>query len=135
MAAPSLRSSLAVILALLAAALPLRAAPLSPAPAWSDGGLTRDSIAEATRPQPSPSAKGRRTSARRRTQTDPKDFGGSAVASRQARPASPLPVVTVQKRANRSPVTGFIYWWNGWVIRTFHTRVGTVLLGTIGAKT
>ncbi len=34
----------------------------------------------------------------------------------------------------RNPVVGFVYWWNGWVVRTFHTKVGTVMLGTIGAK-
>ncbi len=35
----------------------------------------------------------------------------------------------------RAPLVSFIYWWNGWVVRTFHTRSGTVLLDTIGAKT
>lgn len=34
----------------------------------------------------------------------------------------------------RNPVSSFVYWWNGFVIKTFHTRVGTVMLGTIGAK-
>ncbi len=35
---------------------------------------------------------------------------------------------------NRAPLVSFIYWWNGWVVRTFHTRSGTVLYDTIGAK-
>ena len=44
--------------------------------------------------------------------------------------------IPVRKPARpRAPLVSFIYWWNGWVVRTFHTRSGTVLLDTVGAKT
>ena len=42
--------------------------------------------------------------------------------------------VAVVKKNRRNPVESFVYAWNGWVIRTFHTKTGTVLLGHIGAK-
>ena len=53
-------------------------------------------------------------------------------ARQQQRQAQPSAVVKASRR--RNPVESFIYGWNGWVMDTFHTKFGTVLLGTIGAK-
>ena len=42
--------------------------------------------------------------------------------------------IAVRSHSRRNPVVSFIYWWNGLVIRKLHTKVGTVMLGTVGAQ-
>ena len=42
--------------------------------------------------------------------------------------------VVIKSTHHRNPMESFVYWWNGWVVRNFHTRNGTVMLDTIGAK-
>ena len=48
--------------------------------------------------------------------------------------ASSPPRMATRTPRRRNPVVSFVYWWNGWVVRTFHTRTGTVLLDRVGAK-
>ncbi len=102
-----------------------------------DDGFTRETLKELTAPEPAPfatvptasvEAMHRRhyakTAARHRREL-----------RRERAGQSPSQVVVVKAAPRRNPVQSFVYWWNGWVIDTFHTKVGTVMLGTIGAKT
>ena len=60
-------------------------------------------------------------------------------APEAASPAARVAATTTAPKSGpprrRNLVVKFVYWWNGWVIRTFHTKFGTVLLGTVGAET
>ena len=101
------------------------------------GGLTRDSLSDASLASTPSKRPATVTAARRPTATtDPKDFASVHSHHRHHEVRQTRPQVVVTKGSkHRNPVVGFVYWWNGWVIRTFHTKFGTVLLGTIGAKT
>ncbi len=48
---------------------------------------------------------------------------------------NPPQVIVAKPPKHRNPAERFVYWWNGWVIRNLHTKVGTVMLGTVGAET
>ncbi len=100
-----------------------------------DDGFTRETLTEFNAPEPaafatvstaSVQAMHRRhyarTAARHRRQLQRERSGQS------------MPQVVVKSTPRRNPVESFVFWWNGWVINTFHTKVGTVMLGTIGAK-
>ena len=116
--------------------------PAAAQPAEDD--FTRESMAELGRP-PAPTPAPVAATARhsyphaRRARPDPKDAVVHHVRFRRREPEESKPQVATQTHArthsHRNPVASFIYGWNGWVIRTFHTRFGTVLLGTVGAQT
>ena len=113
------------------------AANKAPAPNTPDDGFTRESMAELGRPQPTPPPRHGSVAAttRKSTQLDPKDFASVHHRSTHRRTAPARAQVTVVKRQpRRNPVVSFVYWWNGFVLRTFHTKNGTVMLKTIGAK-
>ena len=116
-----------------------------PTPHAVDDALTRESMADLHPSGPAPSAVTPMTPirplpSRVHSRVDPKDFvsrphhprhhpvahGDPKVGSKQ---------VATRPPARRNPAARFVYWWNGWVIRTFHTKIGTVLLGTVGANT
>ncbi len=112
--------------------------PTAPAP--TDEGFTRESMAELGRPEPAPAPSGPIISPRIvRPEVDSKDFVPRRHPQvRRVRPVSThsrLAAVQAHPNRRRNPVVSFVYWWNGLVIRKFHTRFGTVLLGTVGAKT
>ncbi len=103
----------------------------------SGGGLTRDSLSDANLTQTrAPRTANHSTARRRRARTDPKDFVASRPHRhpREARQSGSRVAATSPTTKRRNPAASFVYWWNGWVIRTFHTKFGTVLLGTVGAK-
>ena len=130
--------------------------PVLPGPSGTgDGLLTRDALDTPETPKPAPApapshpTAARQNSTQRRTAVQSTKHSGTyatvshhhrrhrgtahysatAVASRGA-------TIPVRKPARpRAPLVSFIFWWNGWVMRTFHTRSGTVLLDTVGAKT
>ena len=132
-----LKSFLTVLLAVCVVGLvlpgPLGAVEPPPTSLSDDGGLTRDSLSDFGVPEPAPAVEPvpvvspvayiRAHSSRRVRRR---------VAHRRAARTS----VRVVKSApvHRGPVVSFVYWWNGWVIRTFHTTDGTVFLKRIGAK-
>ncbi len=107
------------------------------APVKPEDGLTRDTLTESTSPPhaPAPAPAPVRTHTQR-TRLNSKHFR-SAHHTRRRRHhrKSPTQVVVAAPPRRRNPVVSFVYWWNGWVIKTFHTNVGTVMLGTVGAKT
>ena len=100
-------------------------------------GLTRDAFADPSAPPhapaPAPSAPRPRS---KRTRLDSKDFLSVHHVHRRAhaKARTQVAVATPHTAKRRGPVVSFVYWWNGLVIKTFHTKVGTVMLGTIGAK-
>lgn len=106
----------------------------------TEEGLTRESLAE---PKVQPTSLARVTTPTASGLADRRSAAARARAFRRHRRRlahhhSPTPRVTIVKtapRPRRNPAASFVFWWNGWVIRTLHTRVGTVMLGTIGAKT
>ena len=103
----------------------------------NDDGFTRESLTEFDAPEPAPFAlapaasvdemasegHARRMAARRRHR----------LHRQQASQNTPQ-VVVAKPAKRRNPAESFVYWWNGWVIRTFHTKAGTVLLASVGAK-
>ena len=108
------------------------------APNPPEEGLTRDTFTDPSTPPkaPAPSSSPRRTHTKR-TQLDSKDFLSVHHARRHhgaARNRTRVAAAAPRPPRRRNPVVGFVYWWNGWVMRTFHTKIGTVMLGTIGAK-
>ena len=133
-----LKSFLTVLLGVCATGLilpcSLRAVEPSSAALSSDDGLTRDSLNDFGAPEPAPlvepvpvvspvahiRAHSHRLARRR-------------VAHRHTSVRTPIRVVK-SAPVHRGPVVGFVYWWNGWVIRTFHTTNGTVFLKRVGAK-
>ena len=130
--------------------------PVLPGPSGTgDGLLTRDALDAPETPKPAPTnpvpashATARRNSAQRQTATEGKKRATTyaTISHRHHRhrgkPRADTVVaanggtIPARKPARqRAPLVSFIYWWNGWVVRTFHTRSGTVLLDTVGAKT
>ncbi len=108
-----------------------------PAQLPADEGLTRDSLNDPSLQAPATSAV--KAAAATRTTLDRSGARPLAHHRRHHRhhlkPAQEPPVVAIHARPRRHPVVRFVYWWNGWVIRKFHTHIGTVLLGTVGAET
>ena len=110
-----------------------------------DDALTRESMADLNRAEPvsppvTPMIPLRPTPSRVHARMDPKDFvprhHGARHLSVAKKGAEPVQrQVVAHSNGHRNPAARFVYWSNGWVIRTFHTKVGTVLLGTVGAKT
>ena len=105
--------------------------PASPEPMMEDG-FTRESLSEINAPESIPP-------------TDPPESPASLPRHhhalvrhpRHARHLSPTHGETREaavKPHHRNPVESFVYAWNGWVIRTFHTKTGTVLFDRIGAR-
>ena len=101
-----------------------------------DDGFTRETLTDFNAPEPAPftaipaasvEAAHRRhyakTAARHRRQLQQERAGQGASS------------IVVKAAPHRNPVESFVFWWNGWVINTFHTKVGTVMLNSIGAKT
>lgn len=111
-----------------------------PPPTSPDDGLTRETFTDPNTPAHPPEPKHTSGRARtRRTHLDSKDFLSVHHAHRHERAARKTATVASAASPShpsrrRNPVVRFVYWWNGWVIRTFHTKVGTVMLGTIGAQ-
>ena len=110
----------------------------------ADDALTRENMADLGRPEPTPPPAGSmtpipptrsRVNSKMKPHADPKDFAPRHRQFRYRESTWDQPQIVVQKRAHRNPAVNFVYWWNGWVIRNFHTKFGTVLLGTVGAKT
>ena len=110
----------------------------------TDDALTRESMADLGRPGSTPPPTGpmtpipptrSRVNSKSRSHVDPKDYAPRHRQFRYREPARDQPQVVIQKHTHRNPAASFVYWWNGWVIRNFHTKFGTVLLGTVGAKT
>ena len=106
-----------------------------------EDGLTRESLTD-PQTQSAPPAKVPSSAAvglgeRRSTAARARAFRRHRRRLAQAHHTPSGPQVTIFKTAprRRNPAVRFVYWWNGWVIRTLHTKVGTVMLGTIGAKT
>ncbi len=103
-----------------------------------DGGFTRETLMEFDAPEPAPFAPVPTASVQ---STDESTRAYSAARRRRHTrrhrqvAKSPAAVVVVKAAPRRNPVSSFVYWWNGWVIRTFHTKIGTVMLDKIGAKT
>ena len=112
----------------------------TPAPLLGDDGFTRESLQEFDAPpaEPAPLVKAPAASVDESSASS----SASVVIRRhhrarhhqEATPDQPRDVV-VKAAHRRNPVESFVYWWNGWVIRNFHTRNGTVLLDKIGAQT
>ena len=116
-----------------------------PPPASPNDGLTRESLNEPSAPthaavtRSATAATARKH--RERAEIDPKDFVAIHRPHRHREVAEHRPaakkqaIVAVSKpAARRNPVESFVFWWNGWVVRNFHTRNGTVLFDKIGAK-
>ena len=112
---------------------PLQAAEPGSTSLSTGDGLTRDSLSDFGTPEPgpavqpvsvvSPVARARMHSHR-------------LVRHRAVHPQPVHSAIRVVKHApaRRNLAVSFVYWWNGWVIRTFHTTDGTVMLKRIGAK-
>ena len=111
-----------------------------PATPAADDGFTRESMAELGRPAPTPVPKGGIAASTRRkhAEIDSKDFVAVHYPVRHHRVAREKPekpqITVVKHKPHRNAVVSFVYWWNGLVIRRLHTKVGTVMLGTIGAQ-
>ena len=100
----------------------------------AEDGLLREGLNESSHPQAAPVLVIKPSSV-------PKPQSGRTTTLRQTRVQHPVvhtaknqPTSTLRPAKPRSPVISFVYWWNGLVIKTFHTKIGTVMLGTIGAK-
>ena len=104
-----------------------------PSPLSIDGGFTRETLQEFDAPEPAPFAAVPTVTVQESDQ--PVRYRHRPQVRRQRQVTQSQPQVVVVKAApRRNPVESFVYWWNGWVVRTFHTRNGTVLLDKIGAK-
>ena len=104
-----------------------------PSPLSIDGGFTRETLMEFDAPEPAPFAAVPTVSVEETDQ--PASFRHRHRTKRHSRAIQSQPSVVVIKAApKRNPVESFVYWWNGWVVRTFHSRNGTVMLDKIGAK-
>ena len=104
----------------------------------AEDGFTRESLMEFDAPEPAPFAPAPAASVATGSEDSPAGRGAARRRRRLRRrqaAQTPPPVVVVQVPRHRNPVEGFVYWWNGWVIRNLHTKIGTVMLGTVGAKT
>ena len=120
-----------------AAAAPAAGNNSTPVPLLGDDGFTRESLQEFDAPpsEPVPLVPAPAVSS-----DEPPASSARVVRhhhhARHQQPASPEQPrdVVVKASHRRNPVESFIYWWNGWVIRNFHTRDGTVLLDKIGAQ-
>ncbi len=103
----------------------------------ADDGFTRETLTDFNAPEPAPFAAVPAASVeamhRRHYAKAAARHRRQLRSERAAQNSSP--VIVVKSAARRNPLQSFVYWWNGWVINTFHTKVGTVMLGTIGAKT
>ena len=118
-------------------ALPAVAAETDPAPApLSVGdGLTRDSLNDFGAPEPAPAV----AAVPVPSPTLQARLHSRAAYTRHRRtahqPPAHRPIQVVKATpARRNLAVSFVYWWNGWVIRTFHTTNGTVMLKRVGAK-
>ena len=104
-------------------------------PLLSYDGFTRETLADFNAPEP---AAFRTLSTASVEATHRRHYAKTAARHRRQlrreRSGQPMPQVVVKGAPRRNPVQSFVYWWNGFVINTFHTKVGTVMLGTIGAK-
>ena len=106
-----------------------------------EDGLTRQSLTDPqSQPAPPttvPASTAPGLAARRATAARARAFRRHRRRLAHVHHAPSGPRVTIFKTAprRRNPAARFVYWWNGWVIRTLHTKVGTVMLGTIGAQT
>ena len=127
----------------------------------TDDGLTRESIAAISRPDPvraTPPPKTAATNMTAKSTSTTTTTAKSTAATRRrtrllattsarhhrqwrhrhlarqhedATPPAPTPAV----HPRRNLVVRFVVWWNGMVIRNFHTRFGTVKLDSWGADT
>lgn len=109
----------------------------NPQPALlGDDGFTRETLTDFNAPEPPAFAAVSTASVE---ETHRRHYAKTAARHRRqlrrGRSGQSMPQVVVKSAPRRNPVQSFVYWWNGWVINTFHTKVGTVMLGTIGAKT
>lgn len=95
----------------------------------TDGGLTRNSLEEAAQAPPPVSSRPPR---RVRREVVVRSRRDSRAVERQSRPSSG--VVRYRQPRRRNLFVSFVYAWNGWVIHTFHTTKGTVMLKRIGFK-
>ncbi len=154
-----------VFAGLLAAGSVGISAPVNPMPSEArldfmstDDGLTRESIAAISRPEtahPAGPAKGAAkptastptaepestpTATRRRHRLLVSTTGRHhrrwrhRHIARHTQEATPPPA-SPQTRLRRTFVVKFVTWWNGMVVRNFHTRFGTVKLDSWGADT
>ena len=126
-----------VIFLALAVASVVPAYGEDPPPANPDDGLTRETFTDPNAPAHPPEPTHTVAHAhRRRTHLRSKNYVSVHHARRHHRTAkNPARIVASSRPPRRrNPVVRFVYWWNGWVIRTFHTKFGTVLLGTVGAE-
>ena len=113
-------------------------------PHAADDAMTRESMADLNRAEPaSPAVTSmtpiRPTPSRVHARVDSKDFVPRHQNPRhrpvvRSSPKTGQTQAAGQASRRRNPAVRFVYWWNGWVIRTFHTKIGTVLLGKVGAK-
>ena len=118
----------------LACPFALQAAGAESAPVSMGDGLTRDSLSDFGAPEPAPAVQSVPVgSPVARARTHSRTFTHHHAVRR--RPVRSSIRVVKRVPARRNPVASFVYWWNGWVIRTFHTTSGTVMLNHIGAKT
>ena len=152
---PLLLLAVTVFSAALAVTLPAQQVPnpVLPGPSGTGDGLTRDALETPEAPKPAPAdslshrSTARRNSTQRRTVTESTKRSATYATiphrHRRHRAKSQFTTTAVANRSEtrvrkpakqRAPLVSFIFWWNGWVMRTFHTRSGTVLLDSVGAK-
>lgn len=104
-----------------------------PSPLSIDGGFTRETLMEFDAPEPAPFAAVPNVSVEEADQ--PTHFRHRHRTKRHPQTTQGQPsAVVIKAPPKRNPVESFVYWWNGLIVRTFHTRNGTVLLDKIGAK-
>ena len=97
----------------------------------SDDGFTRETLTEFNAPEPAPFAVDSAASVeamhRRHYAKTASRHRHQLQRERAAQHSSS--VIVVKAAPRRNPVESFVFWWNGWVIDTFHTKIGTVMLG------
>ena len=100
----------------------------------ADDGLLREGLNQSSHPQAAPILVIKPAAAPASQSLRPLVRHHARTQHPVAHPMKKQSALAARTVKPRSPVVSFVYWWNGWVIRTFHTKVGTVLLGTVGAK-
>ena len=120
---------------LVSAAEPTPAQPAAHAPA--EDGFTRESMAALGQPDPAPVPTGPIVSPPVvRSLVDSRHHvirHRHAMHVQRVRMVSRVAAIRLRPH-RRNPVVSFVYWWNGFLIRRFHTKFGTVMLHTVGAK-
>ena len=108
----------------------------------ADDGFTRDSITTLDQPaatSASPNRSSHPTTSSKvnsaKTRTAANRLHLRHRRGKHSKPVAAQSVAVTTKARPRSAVGRFIYWWNGWVIRNFHTKNGTVLYDKVGADT